>query len=80
MLNREATKEETISAGLDMMSRANPKQQENHAKAIEWIKTLKQVPSTFDPTTTYNVCLQEWYAIHVKGQPNGTGAYKLETI
>lgn len=80
MLTREATKEETIRAGEEMMSRAAAAQQDNHKKVIGWIKTLKNVPSTFDPATTYKVCVQEWFAIHVKKQPQGTGNYNLETI
>jgi hypothetical protein len=79
MLNREASKEETIKAGEDLMSRATPEQQENHKKVIAWISTLKNIPSTYDPLTTYKHCLREWHAVFVLGKPAGTGSYNLET-
>lgn len=75
-----ATKEETITAGIEMMESVNPTQRENHQKVIAWIRTLKNVPSTTNAKTTYKECMNEWYHVHVKGQPNGTGSYNLETV
>ena len=75
-----ATKSETIEAGIDMMSRATPAQRENHQKVIDWLSTLKNVPSTTNAVTTYKECCREWHAVHVLGKPQGTGAYNLETL
>lgn len=75
-----ATKEETIAAGTEMMNQATEAQKQNHLKVIEWIKTLKNVPTTADPKTTYKECCNEWVAVHIKNQPAGTGSYNLETM
>lgn len=75
-----ATKDQTIAAGLDMMSRATQAQQANHQKVIDWVKTLKNVPSTTNATTTYKECCREWHAVNVLGKPQGTGSYNLETL
>lgn len=80
MNNAIATKDQTIAAGLDMMSRATPAQQANHQKVIDWVKTLKNVPSTTNAATTYKECCREWHAVHVLGKPQGTGAYNLDTL
>ena len=75
-----ATKGMTIKAGLEMMSRSTPDQQALHQKVIDWIQTLKNVPSTDNAASTYRECCREWRAIHMLNKPQGTGAYKLETI
>jgi len=75
-----ATKEETIVAGIDMLSRATPTQRVNHEKVIAWIKTLRNVPSTTNAVTTYKQCVREWYAVYVERKPGGTGAYTLDTL
>lgn len=75
-----ATKEQTIEAGTEMMTQATEAQKQNHLKVIEWIKTLKNVPSTTNPKTTYKECCKEWVAVYVKNQPAGTGSYNLETL
>lgn len=78
--NMEATKEQVIAAGMDMANRGHIALKKNHMKVIEWIKTLKNVPSTSSADATYKACCREYVEVVLKGNPNGTGAYNLDTL
>jgi hypothetical protein len=72
-----AYRQSVMDAGRGMMSRSTPAQQGNHAKVLQFAETLKAFPSAASPETAYKELMKEYVAVHIKGQPAGTGAYDL---